>query len=411
MSMKRFYDTCSLLEAQESAFQSDDIFFISNTTLTELENIKSSGYKDEETKFKANNVSRLLDKNPDKYKIIYHRFWYNKFWLPKCPDKSILECAYHIGKRKKDFIFYSEDKQLRNLARTLKLNTSPINLSKEDEYTGFKVVDMTDDELAEFYENYKKPNVKNKYGLIDNQYLIIKNNNEYVDKYKWLADGYVEVRFVNAESRTFGKITPKDVFQECALDSLSSNEITFLGGPAGSGKSTLSMGYLFHKLEKGKISKIVIFCNTIAAKGAAKLGFYPGDKDEKLLDSQIGNFLISKIGDRSYVEKMIDDGLLVLVPMADIRGYDTSGMNAGIYITEAQNLDKELMKLALQRIGDDSICILDGDYKAQVDLAMYAGANNGLRRASQVFKGHDVYGQINLQKIYRSKIAEIAEKM
>jgi phosphate starvation-inducible protein PhoH len=39
-------------------------------------------------------------------------------------------------------------------------------------------------------------------------------------------------------------------------------------------------------------------------------------------------------------------------------------MNAGIYISEAQNLDIELMKLTLQRIGQDSICIIDGDYGA-----------------------------------------------
>ena len=52
---------------------------------------------------------------------------------------------------------------------------------------------------------------------------------------------------------------------------------------------------------------------------------------------------------------------LVLLPMSDIRGYDTTGMRAGIYITEAQNMDVSLMKLALQRIGEDGICIIDGD--------------------------------------------------
>jgi len=47
----------------------------------------------------------------------------------------------------------------------------------------------------------------------------------------------------------------------------------------------LSLGYLFWALEKHKIEKIIIFCNTIAAKGAAKLGFLPGTREEKLLDS------------------------------------------------------------------------------------------------------------------------------
>jgi len=49
--------------------------------------------------------------------------------------------------------------------------------------------------------------------------------------------------------------------------------------------------------------------------------------------------------------------------LSDIRGYDTSGMRAGIYVSEAQNMDIYLMKLVLQRIGSDSICIIDGDCK------------------------------------------------
>ena len=67
----------------------------------------------------------------------------------------------------------------------------------------------------------------------------------------------------------------------------------------------------------------------------------------KLLDSQIGNFLSSKLGSKLEVEKLIESDKLILLPMSDVRGYDTTGMQAGIYITEAQNLDISLMKLAL----------------------------------------------------------------
>ena len=106
-------------------------------------------------------------------------------------------------------------------------------------------------------------------------------------------------------------------------------------GPAGSGKTFLSLAFLLHKLEKNKIDKIIIFCNTVATKDSAKLGYYPGTRDEKLLDSQIGNLLISKFGGRYEVERMIEEEKLVLLPMSDIRGYDTSGMRAGVYISEA----------------------------------------------------------------------------
>jgi phosphate starvation-inducible protein PhoH len=131
----------------------------------------------------------------------------------------------------------------------------------------------------------------------------------------------------------FGKVKPIDPYQELALDSFKSNQLTLIKGAAGTGKSLLSLAYLFRLLEKGEIDRIIIFCNTIATAGSAKLGYYPGDRTEKLLDSQIGNFLISKLGAREEVEKLIDMGQILLLPMSDIRGFDTSGMKAGIYIT------------------------------------------------------------------------------
>ena len=70
-----------------------------------------------------------------------------------------------------------------------------------------------------------------------------------------------------------------------------------------------------------------------------------------------------------------------------------------------------LMKLALQRIGEDSICIIDGDEKTQVDSIEFAGNNNGMRRASKIFRGNDIYGEVTLKNIHRSRIAELAELM
>lgn len=137
---------------------------------------------------------------------------------------------------------------------------------------------------------------------------------------------------------------------------------------------------------------------------------YPGSKDQKLLDSQIGHFLSSKLGDKIIIDTLINKNQLLLLPLSDIRGFDT-GHNVGVYITQAQNLNINLIKLALQRVGEDSIVILDGDVQAQVDLGAYAGNNNGLRRVSEVFRGQDIYGQVTLKNIYRSKIARIAQKL
>ena len=234
-----------------------------------------------------------------------------------------------------------------------------------------------------------------------------------VDTLCWTGEGYRHLNYKNFNSRQFGDVRPYkgDIYQAMFADSLLNNTITMVKGPAGSGKTYLSLAYLFSQLERGKIDKIIVFCNTVATKNSAKLGYYPGTRDEKLLDSQIGNLLISKIGGRVVVEQLIQEEKLVLLPLSDIRGYDTSGMNAGIYISEAQNMDVSLMKLTLQRIGEDSVCIIDGDCKAQVDSIEFAGSNNGMRRASKIFRGEDVYGEVTLKNIHRSRIAEIAENM
>ena len=413
-----FYDTCALLEAQQTIFENkEDKIYISNITINELEDIKTSGHKDEETKYAARKLLHLLNANEDKYEIIiYRNSWdedIEKFDMPKTNDSKIIISAYFCN-NDVPITFVTNDLACKTIAKSIGLNTLFLLDEEEDDYTGFKEVTLTEADMADFYSNMFSNKI-NCFKLLNNQYLIIKDTTgKIVDKYRWNDfNGYESVYFLKAESKFFGKVVPKngDIYQQLALDTLHHNQITMLRGAAGTGKSYLAFGHMFSLLEQGKIDKIIVFCNTVATKGSAKLGFYPGSRTEKLLDSQIGNLLESKLGDRFMVEKLISEGSLVLLPMSDIRGYDTTGMNAAIYISEAQNLDIELMRLALQRIGEDSICILDGDSNTQVDLSMYAGRNNGMKRVSKVFRGSDVYGEITLQKIHRSKIADLAQKL
>jgi len=94
-----------------------------------------------------------------------------------------------------------------------------------------------------------------------------------------------------------------------------------------------------------------------------------------------------------------------------LRGFDSSGMNCAVYITESQNMSIDMLKLCMQRIGEDGICIIDGDSETQVDNRLYEGSNNGMRRLSEVFRGQDLYGEVELNECYRSRIAKIAEEM
>ena len=417
--MTKFYDTCSLLNSYKNIFGKGEKFYYSNISIVEIEKIKTSSTKDETTKYSARKVSNLLAKfekiavpiiyksDMDKSDLI------SRYSLPDNNDIKIIICALDMAE-KEEIEFVTTDLNCYLLAKTIGLNVAPIK-SEVDKYTGYKELVMDEDELILFYSCVMSSN-ENPYNLLSNEYLVIKDNNgNIIDYYKWTGEKYEETKkkIFDFSSPLLGNIKPYkgDIYQKLAMDTLMNSKISVLRGPAGSGKSHLALGFLLHLLNENVINKIIIFCNTVATKDSAKLGYYPGSRTEKLLDSQIGNFLESKIGDRSYVEKMIADGAIVLLPMSDIRGYDTSGMNAGIYITEAQNLSIDLMKLALQRVGDDCICVLDGDDTSQVDLNSYAGDNNGLREVSRVFRGSHIYGEVTLKKVFRSEIAELAQQM
>lgn len=330
-------------------------------------------------------------------------------------DTKILACAlaYDRDYHPDETIFVTNDLALKAFANLFfgeDCITSVVE-EEQDNYTGYKVMYLNEEEQSELYTNLNE----NLHGLLINEYLVIKNKktNETIDTLCWTGSEMRQLRYRDFDSRQFGRVKPmkNDTYQRLLFDSLFNNQITLVSGPPGSGKTFCALAYLFHLLEHGKIDKIIIFCNTVATKDSARLGFYPGDRDEKLLDSQIGNLLASKLGDKFIVEQMIADGKLILLPLSDIRGYDTSGMNAGVYISEAQNMSTALMKLVLQRIGEDSVCIIDGDRLAQIDDINYAGVNNGMKKASKVFRGEDMYGEVQLRHIHRSRIAKIAERI
>ena len=407
-----FYDTCSLLNDFKRIFKSREPFAISNITLRELENIKTSKTKDKETKYRASRVSKSL--LTADYQIINYQQDWDSIWIEPNPvlnldnDTRIIVTAL-VYSEEEDITFVTDDINCYNIAKSLGLNTKTLADKPEKEYRGYiECLCYNDEDISRVYDDLYAGET---FSLIENEYFVIKLEDKVLDTYVMRDKKLSPVKFNTFSSKMLGDIKPLDAYQKLAADSLKNNTITMLRGAAGTGKSYLGLGYLFDALENGKISKIIIFCNTVATYGSAKLGYYPGSRTEKLLDSQIGNFLISKLGDRGQVERMIYEGQLMLLPMSDIRGFDTSGMQAGVYITEAQNLDIGLMKLALQRIGDDSICVLDGDSDTQVDLEIYSGLNNGMRRVSEVFRGQPFYGEVTLPVCYRSQIAKIAEKM
>jgi predicted ribonuclease YlaK len=315
-------------------------------------------------------------------------------------DDVIIACA-----QKYNAVLISEDFNVQLKAKAKDIECFDLD-NNEDDYSGYVELNMNDTELAQFYEDL----TINRYDLLLNQYLIIRRSGEVVDAYKWNGSKYIQVTNKTISSAHFGKFKPLDIYQKCATDSLHSNDVTLLRGKAGSGKSLVALNYAMSLIDSTKYSKLVCLVNPVPVKHAQPIGFYKGDKNEKLLQSSIGNILISKFGDRPTVEAMIATGKIVIIPMVDIRGYD-SGDDSVLWITEAQNASVDLLKLTLQRVANGSKIIVDGDDKTQVDSDAFAGFNNGIRRMSSIFRGTDIYGEMTFNTIYRSKIATIADRM
>ena len=416
----KFYDTCSLLLKASHLFDEENVkVVISSISLQELEDIKTAGNKDAEVKYSARKLLNVLNDNPEAYEIWIFREEMlepiaEKGFTHINNDLRILACAfdYDYNEHPDETVFVTNDLALKAIANCFFGEDSIESVNEEtlDQYKGYKIVTVDDDTLIQLYANMDN----NIFDLLVNEYVVLEDvNGQYIDRLCWTGTTHRRLNYKDFFSRWFGSVKPMkgDVYQMMLADSLANNQITMVKGPAGSGKTYMSLGFLLSMLEKHRIDKIIVFCNTVATKDSAKLGYYPGSRDEKLLDSQIGNLLASKLGSKMEVERMMQEEKLVLLPLSDIRGFDTTGMRAGVYISEAQNMSVSLMKLALQRIGEDSICIIDGDDKTQVDSVEFAGNNNGMRRASKIFRGNDMYGEVELVNIHRSRIAALAEYM
>lgn len=378
-------------------------YVISGFVIRELEKLKQSENNDR--LYKARLAVRKIEENADKLEFVLQEPK-NEFddYDDDYIDNRILTLCKQQG-----FSLLTGDLLLKMKARAVGIEVVEIE-EDEDDYKGYVEVYMTDEEYTDFYQNRLD---LNEFDLLVNQYLIIKDSltGDVLDALRFDGQYYVAVKTKGFKTNLFGSFKPYDYYQACALDSLQNNQITMIKGKPGSGKSLIALNYAIQQIERGKYSKLICFVNPVASRNSAKLGYYPGTRDEKILDSAVGSMLASKFGDKYQVESMIANNQLLLLPFSDIRGFDTTGMNAICWIIESQNLDIDLMKLAIQRIGDDSKLIIDGDYNSQVDHSSYEGSNNGMRRVSQVFRGKEMYGEIELPIIYRSKIAAIVDEM
>ena len=159
-------------------------------------------------------------------------------------------------------------------------------------------------------------------------------------------------------------VIPKTVGQKNYIQAITTHDITFGVGPAGTGKTYLAMAMAVSALQRGDVSRIILTRPAVEAGEA--LGFLPGDLREKLSPylRPLHDALLDMIP-AEEVQRHMERETIEIAPLAYMRGRTLN--NAFVILDEAQNTTNEQMFMFLTRLGYHSRAIVTGD-PTQVDL-------------------------------------------
>ncbi|MBL6448369.1 PhoH family protein [Fulvivirga sp. 29W222] len=159
-------------------------------------------------------------------------------------------------------------------------------------------------------------------------------------------------------------IKPKTINQQKLVYAVRENDLVFALGPAGTGKTYISVALAVKALKNKQVKKIII--TRPAVEAGETLGFLPGDLKEKL-DPYLRP-IYDALFDMVPSEKLryyMENNIIEIAPLAYMRGRTLN--NAFILLDEAQNTTPMQIKMFLTRMGPNSKVIITGD-TSQIDL-------------------------------------------
>lgn len=188
--------------------------------------------------------------------------------------------------------------------------------------------------------------------------------------------------------------------QQMLVDAFNKNDMVFAVGPAGTGKTYLSIALAVKSLKAKEVKKIIL--SRPAVEAGEKLGFLPGDMKEKidpylqpLYDSLEDMIPAVKLQD------MVDKHIIQIAPLAFMRGRTLN--DAIIILDEAQNTSTAQIRMFLTRLGMNSKMIITGDL-TQIDLSY--NQKSGLKEAIEILSGTEGIAVVKLDQkdIVRHKL-------
>ena len=185
-------------------------------------------------------------------------------------------------------------------------------------------------------------------------------------------------------------IKPKTLNQQKLVYAVKDNDLVFALGPAGTGKTYISVALAVKALKNKQVKKIII--TRPAVEAGETLGFLPGDLKEKL-DPYLRP-IYDALYDMIPTEKLkyyMENNVIEIAPLAYMRGRTLN--NAFILLDEAQNTTPMQIKMFLTRMGPNSKVIITGD-TSQIDLPKKQ--KSGLIEAAEILKNVEGIGFVEL---------------
>ena len=242
-------------------------------------------------------------------------------------------------------------------------------------------VDIAKDFFKNLEVNYKKRPDKDDFDSFDLNYLIKQENTQT----GWTPSEKILTTFKGKQ------IFPRTNNQEIFVQSLLKNLITFGIGPAGTGKTFLSIAVACRLLQNGEIDRLVL--TRPAVEAGESLGYLPGDLTQKVDPylRPIYDALYECIG-YERVQVLISLNKIEIAPIAFMRGRTLN--HSYIILDEAQNCTISQLKMFLTRIGKNSRMSISGDI-TQIDLER---GRSGLEKTLSLLKDTPQIGIVQLQK-------------
>ena len=195
-------------------------------------------------------------------------------------------------------------------------------------------------------------------------------------------------------------IKPRTENQQQLVEAFFNNDMIFAVGPAGTGKTYLSIALAVKALKEKTIKKIIL--SRPAVEAGEKLGFLPGDMKDKI-DPYLQPLYdaLEDMLPQAKLQEMMEKHVIQIAPLAFMRGRTLS--DAVVILDEAQNTTCAQIRMFLTRMGWNTKMIITGDM-TQIDLPREH--KSGLKEALNILSGIEGIGVVELTRkdIVRHKL-------